>query len=72
MILKKIKIEKSSSLILTIKKKRDFIREIWFSQMRTKERHIFFFDWFDRYYINGFEEASPRIQETMIKRMTES
>ena len=37
--------------------------------MRTKERHILFFDWFDKYYIQALEEASPEIQKTIIKRM---
>ena len=51
------------------KGEREFIREVWFSQMKTEERYIFFFDWFDKYYIQGLEKASPRIQETVIKRM---
>ena len=54
------------------KRKRYFIRKIWFSQMRTEKRHIFFFDWFDKYYIKDLEEANLEIQETMIKRITES
>ena len=51
------------------KREGEFIRKIWFSQMRTEERHILFFDWFDKYYIQGLEEASPEIQKTIIKRM---
>ena len=37
--------------------------------MRTEERHIFFFDRFDKYYIQDLKGASPEIQKTVIKRM---
>ena len=37
--------------------------------MRAEEIYILFFDWFDKYYIQGLEEASSEIQETVIKKM---